>query len=361
MLFRSMVDASQLRTSPFAQPYYVAFLFYVFTMAVCSIASGWFTQIALLKLFFFWAYVTAVMVGVAVLRERKIDLTEWFVSLISAATAVGIAAIVMGQSRNMMRFGRRMELFNGALGHSNSHSLYGSMFVLFLATIVVMGTYRRRWIAAPLIVAWLSFMALSASRSSVLATVIGSATLFLMTSQRVRRLGSRLQVNLPRGTQVFFVLAALLGVFAYNAVSGGRVWKAVVEFVNKQEVDETEEVAEIESGDIVGSRKALIELSWRNFLENPVCGIGFGVAKTEHFAKNATLFTASTEKGVLATAVLEEGGVLGATAFLCFVAAFYLDMYRQKNLSSIIAMTTFLGSNFGEASFVAAGGMGGFG
>ena len=361
ILVRFANDASRLRISPFTQPHYVAFLLYVGIMAVCSIASGWYTNIALLKLFFFWSFITTVMLGVAVLRERKSDLTEWFVSLVVAATLIGFLAIAVGQSRNMMFAGRRIDLFNGVFLHANCHSLYGSVFTTFLATLAVIGAYRNRWVTVPLIGCWLTFMTLSGARSSLLATVIGLFALFVLTNQRLRRFGARLQVNVPRTTQLACVVVAMLGALAYNFYAGGAVWKSVVEFVNKREMDESEEVVDFETADMVGSRQALIEYSWKNFLENPVFGIGFGVAKTAHFVETATYFTAAAEKGVLATAVLEEGGVLGATAFVCFVVALFLALRREKNVPAIVTLITFLGSNLGEATFISAGGMGGFG
>ena len=98
-----------------------------------------------------------------------------------------------------------------------------------------------------------------------------------------------------------------------------------------------------------------------NFLENPIHGIGFQVAKTAFFVQNATWFTAPMEKGFLPTAILEEGGVLGATAFVVFVMSLLVGWMRERNIPATIIFLGFLITNFGEVTIFSMGGSGAFG
>ena len=97
---RFSFDLTRLGTSLFASPVYSFFIIYVIAMAVCSNISGWYTQIALMKLTNFFAVTSAILAGVKVLRRTRVDMTEWFVSLIMAATFFGIVSIVLGMDNN---------------------------------------------------------------------------------------------------------------------------------------------------------------------------------------------------------------------------------------------------------------------
>lgn len=356
-------DASALRRS-LLTPTYFTFALYVATMAACSIMSGWYTQIALLKLFNFWMFVTNVFIGAAVLRARKIDLTEWFVSLILAVEAFGLASILFGHSSN---FARPIEpgqvlssdVFNGAFGHPNCHSLFASMFVLFLAIIFVFGQYRNRWIALPAIGVWSCFMVLSGSRTSILATIIPGLFLVVYAGSWRASGGYRIKSNVSRSKIVAPAIVGLCLVFLADIGSNGAIVKEVFQFINKSKTEESAEV--LDQKQILSSRQALIDFSWANFLESPVYGIGFQVAKTEAFVKMATVLTAPAEKGFLPTAVLEEGGILGASTFVLFLLVLIGGWVRAGNVAAIVLFAGFLVSSISEVSIFSPGGSGGFG
>lgn len=356
-LARFTNDAFTRRLKVFTTPTYAAFMLYVLTMAICSIASGWYTQIALLKLLNFWVALSAVFVGTAVLRADRIDLTEWTVSLITACALLGALAIGLGVAEARKWVGQvGPGGFTGAFLHQNCHSLFGSLFVTFLASMAVLGDYRRRWIAVPLIAVWLVFMAWSAARTSFAATASGLFVLVLLAAPHSNRFGQRLRVNLSRPQIVGFTILAAVAALFYDVATDRSITKSVVAFVNKR--------TDLEAVDVdaaLSSRLPLIEISWNTFLENPLFGIGFQLAKNEYFIANATIFTAPTEKGFLPTAVLEEGGVLGASTFVFFVVVLIASLYRQRAVPAMVAFITFLASNFGEVSLFSVGGAGAFG
>lgn len=359
--FRFSFDLARLGTSLFTSPSYCFFMVYVLVMAFCSLISGWYTQIALLKLTNFWAVTSAILAGVVALRRAKIDLTEWFVSLIASASLFGIFSIALGVDNNFRTFARDVEsnVFVGAFLHPNCHSVFASLFVVLLAAIFLLGEYPKRRIALAMIALWIVFMIWSKARASVAATFVGLLVLIVLAQPFRNRFGWRLRVNVSRA-QIFASLAmvgVLLG-FVDLATRGG-ISRPVIAFINKAGSDS--ELTEIDTGQVLASRQGLIDLSWKNFQEHPLTGIGFQVGTHETFIRNATWFTAPAEKGFLPTAVLEEGGIVGATAFVLFLLALLGEFYARRNVPAIAMLIAYLTSNMAEVTMFSPGGSGAFG
>lgn len=333
---------------------YGALLAYIFVMAVCSVMSGWYTHIALLKLFNFGTCMTAIWLGTMVLRARRIDLSEWFVSLATAACAIGVLAIVLGVSTNFQRGDALIDsAFVGAFSHPNAHAVFASLFVTFLSSVGLYSPYRSRWLVVPTIGIWLLFMAWSASRTSFVASALGLVVLAMFARNYRGRSGRRLRSALSRGMLLSGATLGIVGLVTIDLAAGGVIWQRVVTFVNK-----TDKVETLAADMILRSRQGLIDHAWQNFLENPVFGIGFQVAKTESFVQNATLFSAPAEKGFLPTALLEEGGVLGASVFAIFLCVLVGSLVRERNVPALATLATVLGANLTEVSLLSPGGAG---
>ncbi|NBV45148.1 MAG: hypothetical protein EBR86_05775 [Planctomycetia bacterium] len=359
-LVRFSVDIISLRTSLFTQPFYVAFLVYCATMALCSFISGWYTAVALFKLANFWAAFTSVFAGAFVLIRKRIDIGEWLVSLIMSATSIGLIAIAIGKSKISFGVGDSVH-FGGAFLHPNCHSSYGSLFVVSLFAIYAFSPYRRRWLVFPLLAIWAVFIAWSRSRTAVLATSLGFMAMIPFMVSSLRPAGWIRRVNISRGTMAALVFAACVLLGVADVATGNRISQAVIAFVNKSDrVDDRGDVS-LNVDDVLYSRASKIDESVANFRENPVFGIGFQVAKSEAFIRNATIFTAPVEKGFLPTAVLEEGGIVGACAFMVFILAMPLTFIFQRNGPALAAFFTFIGSSLTEVSVFSPGGSGGFG
>lgn len=355
VLLRFSFDLARLGTTLFASPTYVAFVLYVAVMAMCSIISGWYTQIALLKLANFWAVSSAVLAGVVVLRRMRVDLTEWFVSLIAAATMMGMLAIILGIHDN---FRGASKAFVGAFLHPNCHSVYGSLFVTMLASTFLLGEYPRRRIVLPMLIIWVMFNIWSKSRASMAASIMGFLVLMILAQPFRNRFGWRLHVNV-RPSQVFgFILAVVAIGGVVDLATQGSVSRPIIAFINKSA---DPELTTIDTEQVLASRQGLIDLSWKNFQERPLTGIGFQVATNDAFIKNATWLTAPAEKGFLVTAVLEEGGIIGATAFVIFLVCFFGELAAARNVPGIAMLAAFLTSNMAEVTFFSPGGSGAFG
>jgi hypothetical protein len=362
---RFSIDLSSLKTVLISRSWYLAFLLFIATMAVGSTISGWFTHIALLKLFNFWAVTTAIMSGVLVLRTKRIDISEWFVSLILAATCFGFGSLALGVSRNFRQIvtasGEIIQSpgFNGAFLHPNLHATYATLFVTYLLLVWILGGYRRTWLAVPGIVSWFMFMAWSGSRTAILASGIGTLLLIAYARPATTRQGWLLEPKLRRGTLIMLLALIGAGIAAWDVATSGSISGRLVQFINKAG-DEVADIG-IDTTQIFSSRKALIEYSWKNFQENALFGIGFGVSKTEVFARTATLMTAPSEKGFLPTAILEEGGILGTTAFLLFLFTFIRQLARERNIAGLVTAIAFVATNLGEVTIFSPGGAGSFG
>jgi hypothetical protein len=354
-MLRFAIDVTWVKKGQLALAPYAALMLFVATMAVCSILSGWFVQIALLKLFSFWLLMTTVIIGVVVLRASRIDLTEWFVSLITAATGMGFLAILTGFHNKSARFRGNTDVFLGAFLHPNCHSIYASLFVVLLLAIYMFTKYKHRWITIPLIGIWVVFMLWSKSRTAVVAALCGLTVLMWYAGPVRNRLGRWATVNLSRIRLIAVVALVLGGIAAYSAVRFGSPLTSIIGFINKSIAAEA-----VHSERVLASREGLIEFSWNNFLASPVYGIGFQVSKSADFAQKATLLTAPVEKGFLPTSILEEGGILGTTAFVLFLVAFIGDLVRQRNIPALAAFATMLGANMTEVSIFSLGGSGFF-
>lgn len=344
-----------MRLSLFQRGYFVALMAFVGVAAMLSIMTQYFVEIALLKLANFAIVIMAIFGGVFVMRERRSDLAEWYVTLCFTTVAMGFGSIATGIGYNMRGTGTVSSTFNGPFYHSNSLGPIAAMMVVYLACVFVFGKYRNRWICVALVPCLVYFMALTQSRTSFASLFVGILTLVGLSFLLVRRRSIRLRTQIPRLALAGGLAAAGMGVLVADAVTGQAISKGVVAFANKGGRSET-----LNLDQVISSRQRLVEASWNNFLESPLIGIGFEVAKTEYFQSNATLLYAPIEKGFLPVAVLEETGLIGTFFFVIFLATFLLTLARDLNVPGLAVFLTFVAVNCGEAMFFAMGGHGSF-
>ncbi|MFM7520058.1 MAG: hypothetical protein ACKO9B_06265 [Planctomycetota bacterium] len=356
---RFSFDLIALRTSLFAKVFYTSFIVYCLIMAMCSVISGWYTLIALIKLINFWVSVSAVFAGAVVLVRRRFDIGEWLVSLIIASTVMALVAIAVNGGIVQIREGVQSTHFGGAFLHPNCHGSHAAMFVVALVMVFTFTRYQNRWIVWPLLAAWLLFMVWSKSRTSFVSTVLGMLTLFPFLATSVRTKWIR-RVSISRPTAVVVGVGALVVLVIANIAVDNAIGDAVVAFINKSNrLSDTGEL-ELNVDSVLFSRIGKMEESMANFRENPMFGIGFQVMKSQFFIQNATLFSAPAEKGFLPSAVLEEGGVVGAFFFVVFIASLLLTFVVERNTPALVMFMTYMGSTMTEVTIFSPGGSGGF-
>lgn len=358
---RCIADASGGKPALRMNGYFYALMGFSGVSAICSLLSGYYVVIALLKLANFFFVTTGTLLAIEIIRSRRIDLGPWCVALLGTIVVFGLLSMALGQSGNFLTYRGAADLaaegglFNGAFLHPNAHSAIAAPAFVYLLAATLFSTYRSRWIVGWMAVIMMAFMLYSQARTSIVASVVGSLVLVAYASPgRVVR-GLRRRVNIRRGRLIMSVLVAVVGLAAADLVSGGGVSRRVVSFANKSEKTE-----ELDTSDIIKSREGKIAYSWNNFKKSPVYGIGFQVSTEEEFKRQATLLTAPAEKGFLYTALLEEGGMMGTTAFAVFMILFFRYLIRSRNIPGLaVAVSLFLATTF-EVGLFAMGGSGTF-
>ena len=337
-------------------PSYVSLLAFVIVAACCSLASGYYVHIAMLKLFSFWIGMTGFFACIHTLRRKHIDVTEWFVAQAAAVCLMCAASLALGVAANFKEGMVAKGLHNLGFYHSQSMGPAAALLCAYLASVYLFAGHRNRWICLPLIGFLLYCLYLSGSRTGLGALIAGLATLGLLVVIRRSFRSQKLRLNIGRAKLLGLVVLGCVSVAALDITTGGRLTVGFVSFLAKKGRD----VEAVSLDDALSTRLGSIELSYHNFKQSPVFGIGFQVATTEFFKENASLFYAPVEKGFLPTAVLEEVGLVGTTFFVVFLTCFLYELIRDRNVPGTIMFVTMLVSNLGEASFFALAGHGAY-
>ena len=104
---------------------------------------------------------------------------------------------------------------------------------------------------------------------------------------------------------------------------------------------------------------------WNDFLQKPLLGNGFGVYPDGEFPAGVTYIdgipiSAPIEKGFLPTAILQEGGLLGAVLLTLVIALLTRRAWRNTDLRWRAMFIACLAINAGECVFMSPGGIGMF-
>jgi hypothetical protein len=331
---------------------YGALTLFCIIAALCSIVSGYYTHVALIKVVVFWVGMTGFFGVVAAIRQQRIDTTEWFVSQTLAVAILSFLSLLLGVARNFKDDNVLGTLHNLAFYHSNAAGPIYALIVLYLLNVVLFTRHRNRWICLP-IAGFLAYcLWLTGSRTGVGSLLAGITITLVLAMVWGRGRRYRIRLNYSR-TYILLVLFAVgLAIAATEIGTGGSLSSGLRSFVSKNSGD----VEELNAEDVLSSRTGLIQQAWENFQRSPLVGIGFGVSTDPYFIANATLLYAPVEKGFLPGAVLEEVGLVGALAFLGFLGAMFSTLIRNRSIPGVAMFASFLISNLGEASFFALGG-----
>ena len=358
VLIYSMADMARLNVSLLRRQYYLWHMVFIVVSAILSIMTGYFVHIALLKLVNYAIGTTAIFAQVAIQRARRRDLTEWFVTLIVVIVILGFASLPLGIAYNAKHFGEDAQkyYFNGPFYHSNTMGPFAALISLYLTCVYLFGAYRNRWICGASILALVYFMRLSQSRTSFAAFLAGLAVVLVLTFLLRRRRQILLRLNMRRSTLIAGSLALAGALALVDVGTGGQLSKAVVTFINKGTDKE-----EVDLEQVLASRKGRIDMSWENFEQSPLIGIGFELSTERWFQENASIFYAPVEKGFLPTAVLEQSGIIGAIFFVATLVAMIGYLASTMNVPGLVMFIGFLIVNCGEVMYFGVAGHGAFG
>lgn len=337
-------------------PAYLWLTAFCVVAAFCSLVSGYYVHIALLKLFSFWLATSGFFAAIHTIRVLRIDTTEWFVAQTVVVCALCGLSLILGVAQNFKEFASQIGLYNLAFYHSQTMGPGAAFLITYCACVYLFSGHRNRWICLPIVGCLAYFLSLTGSRTGFGTAVIGVGTAFAAAFAWKQSRWRRPRLNLSRSSLVAMALLGAIGIGCCDVALGGRLSRRFASFITKSRGEKTS----ISLEETIASRQGIAEQTWQNFLQSPITGIGFQVAKTDDFVRNATLFSAPMEKGFLPTAILEEVGVLGAFVFVGFVVSMFRLLIRERNIPGLAMFVAHLASNLGEASYFAVAGQGGY-
>ncbi len=354
---RFSLDLAAAKKSLFDKPAYWMLILFIVAAMTCSLISGYYLQIALLKLLSFSVGLSAVLAGAYVLQIRRADMAPWFAALAGTIVINGFLSIILGVGYGRSVMGdlyAGSSYFQGPFYHPNACGPFCALVVVLLFSTWLFSVHRARWICLVLILPLLYFMWLSKSRTGFASLVTGLAIVGGLTLMPTARRLVRLRLNMSRTGLLLTGAAIALLVVLVDIGNQGVIGKSVFMLINKYDTDSET----LDSKSILSSRRHLIDRGWQGFLERPLTGLGFEVSLDPYFVENATLLSAPIEKGFLPTAVLEEVGLLGTVPFVLFLVTLIVSLFRQRNAPGIAMLITYLIANLGEVSIFAFGGPG---
>lgn len=215
------------------------------------------------------------------------------------------------------------------------------------------GHKQPAWRDVVLVMTCLVLVVLSEARTAGFALVLGVGIAVMMLRFLSDRPIRALLPGLYSGRLHLMIGLVLLGAL----LAGPMLIERVDTFITKgQKVTDFAEAYE-------ASRGGQIKNMWANIVDNPLSGIGFGLASIPYtmFVRYDPVLgfpiSASIEKGVLPVAVLEEIGVLG----FVLVAGWIWMILRRSARGGIVpfsvSITIFM-TNMGESTLFSPSGLG---
>jgi hypothetical protein len=302
-------------------------------------------EISFFKSLSFGIGLVAVLGNFAAAGRSRLYWEHWFTGWFAAELLAGVLCMAWGGGHT-----RNVTGYEGAFAHPQTNGV-----VMAVAASYFFGRYLLVRNCPPyylaLGVAALAAVYLSQARTGGLAFLLGGGAAVLLTAMTARGLeGTRFANSLP--IMLFIVLVGLP--FAPAALRG-----ALEEYVVKDTEGAENMVSALRS-----SRQELMDVSMDNYRKHPTLGIGFGVPSDDlpdqrNIKRIAGIpVSATSEKGFMPTAILEETGIVGAAAVVALLLAILAIQFTNGHPALGWAVMTAILTNLGEAMFFSMGGLG---
>jgi hypothetical protein len=323
----------------------------VFALVVSfqSVFFSYYAEVSIFKMLSFTIAATAILLGFKVTGAKSVDWTAWFVSL-------WIAVLVLSAPTWFFRgIGFRVNDsgFQGILNHPQALGIFMAPMVAWLTARLIFSPPKGDyWLYVVLPVAW-SFMLMTRARTALIAVVAGFLAIVIVAVFSRPEWRGWIRKAVFKPVSVCIALAILV----IALLRPGLIAERSADFTRKGERSSTVEKSFEES------RGSGIRSQWLNFVDHPLFGIGFGVSFDPEFKPLIEPLTglplsASTEKGFLPSAILEETGIVGATCFLVFLVALTRFVLPNADIALAWVFVTSVCMNVGEMVFFSAGGLG---
>ena len=315
--------------------------------ALCSILTSPALAVSLLKAATLALVASGVLIGSQQLTRAETDsVGTWLRTLAIVVTVLSLLTIVRPSIMHMPR----SALLVGILSHSQALGIFLAPFAAGSLAHWMLTRRSAALVETISLGAILICIALTLSRTAAVAMTLGFALGILGGSGGDWRTATA-DVHRALGLAVAFGIVLLV-----IELVTGSILPSISEFLRKGGEGSVGEAFEASRGGLVSSQL-------RNFMASPWIGNGFGVYADGIFPSGVRTFlgipvSASVEKGVLPTAVLEETGLIGFVAFAYLVYVMVSGVWRKASHAVVAMLITCLFVNLGEAVLLSPGGMG---
>jgi hypothetical protein len=317
--------------------------------ALTSMQTSPALAISIMKVITFTLAATMVLVAFGRIHgDRLVRLQSWFLT-------VGFSVIVLS-GLTLLKPGLGIGGDGGLQGLLDQPQALGIFIAPFAAWSVTGVLLMRRrvsrlelWLALGTVV----LVLLTKARTGAFAVAFAVAVVMLS-----RLLARRRAEHASLGRPMLIVAVAIV-TLGCAALATGALSKFVTEFAYKGTQKEQHSLG----GAFHESRGAGIVTEWNNFLHSPLLGNGFGVYPDGKFPAGIVEFagipiSAPIEKGFLPTAILEEGGLVGAASLTLLIAWLWRSAWRATDLRWRALFVACVAVNVGECVFLSPGGIG---
>ena len=326
-------------------------LLFSFVMLVFALLVSFIPVISVLKLITFTVGVGTILTSFYRTAHLKNYWISWFLSLY---LFVVLASLPFYGTR--LGYFRNGQGFQGILNHPQVFGPFVAVIAAFLTGLFIFHRNRSLPVLVGMLLGWLSIYT-SLARTALLMAA-GSLILSTLLGLYIKPAWRMAVKNLFSGVGI-----GLIGLFlSIMVLYGPQMIDTATRFLLKD--DKGTGKIETLDASFQDSRGFLINQQMENFKNSPITGIGFGVPslpeklriETEGFLELPA--SASTEKGFMPSAVLEETGIVGAFLVIVFLAALIRSIYRHASITGFILLVACLLVNFGEMVFFSLGGVG---
>ncbi len=307
--------------------------------------------ISLMKVAELFCGVTAVLIAYNHVRPAQLaGLHRWLITL--GLTVIGLSGLTL--ARPAIGLGGDGGL-QGLLNQPQALGIFMAPFAAWAVTGVLL--MRRRATRLELLIALLVGALIVLSKARTAGFGAGAGVMVVMMSRILsRRRGGQAQLGKPI---LMTVLAC--GMLAVLAAATGQVSKVFNDYAYKGSHGQAQNLNQA----FYASRGGGAIGEWNDFLQKPLFGNGFGVYPDGQFPSGVTYFdgipiSAPIEKGFLPTAILQEGGALGAGLLTLVITLLWRRAWRNTDLRWRAMFVACLAINAGECVFMSPGGIGMF-
>ena len=362
----TFLQVMRQRQNPMLSPFR-GMVFYILYMAIVS-CLGWNPAISYLKLFLFsFVYLAYYCVTNLVLTRARFDIRQLRSVVLAVAVflVVGSLAVIpfpsIGQLTGedyeiaLMSGVELKSLFKGMTNHSQMLGPVMAFVFTFLFADLLVNVRKMNALYLVLLLASPYLVYTTSSRTGM-ATVLMGVLVPSFCLMKMKGVGARWRGKARGVLFGLFVLAAVA------VVAVPRLRESVARFAMKYQKAETGK-SSFSVDKMMSSRQGLIDRQMENFWKSPVIGNGFQVSEALRSHKVKTwrdLLSASVEKGVWITAVLEEGGVCGFAVLVLFYAYLGLTLLNRGAYTGLSLLCAFWTSNMAEFTMFSMSGGGGF-